>query len=375
MSKLAGKYIADGAITEDKLGTGAVTVDKIGSDSVNAEKLDETDNYTWTGTHDFTGGSVQVPSPSGDNDAATRSYVDNVAIGLKWKTPVKVRAQGNIDLSAPGATIDGETMVVDDRVLCDQQATGTEDGIYLWKGAAVAMVRADDAAAGSHFAGAAMVVEKRTDADKAFLCTNDTGSDVLGTDAITMIVFSGVAEQHAMGGGSHTVDTLANLNTKLSGGDELVSRTKANTWAQKQTFASGAATDAPVGLTPMASDPSSLSNGDVWPTTAGAMKSRLNGVTKRLDEELKPEMHKVTAGEVTAGYFTLAQTPIAADRVRASIVNGIEQVNKQLVGATGVTPDFDVLSGNQLHINNNGGATGLSGDIVVDDVLIVRYEK
>ena len=85
------------------------------------------------------------------------------------------------------------------------------------------------------------------------------------------------------------------------------------------------------------------------------------------------EMHKITAGETTAGYLTLSQTPTTAGEVQVTIVGGPLQVNKQVVGATGAAPDFDVLSSNQLHFNNNGAATGLSGDMTTDDILIIVY--
>lgn len=90
-------------------------------------------------------------------------------------------------------------------------------------------------------------------------------------------------------------------------------------------------------------------------------------------ESFVQEMHKVTAGEVSSGYFTLAQNPKAATSVVVTIVSGLEQVNKQCVGSTGATPDFDVLSTNRVHINNNGGASGLSGDIEADDILVITY--
>ena len=86
-------------------------------------------------------------------------------------------------------------------------------------------------------------------------------------------------------------------------------------------------------------------------------------------------MHLVTAGEETAGYLTLPSTPVNAQSVRVNPVKGPMQVNKQVVGATGVTPDFDVLSSTELHINNNGAATGLSGDIKTGDVLIIVYQE
>jgi hypothetical protein len=58
-------------------------------------------------------------------------------------------------------------------------------------------------------------------------------------------------------------------------------------------------------------------------------------------ENTKQEMHKVTSAEVTAGYFTLSESPSNAQSVRVTIVEGPMQVSKQSVGSTGVTPDFD----------------------------------
>jgi hypothetical protein len=38
-----------------------------------------------------------------------------------------------------------------------------------------------------------------------------------------------------------------------------------------------------------------------------------------------------------------------------------------------LVPDIDVLNGNEIHINDNGAASGLSGDIIADDVLCITY--
>jgi hypothetical protein len=88
-------------------------------------------------------------------------------------------------------------------------------------------------------------------------------------------------------------------------------------------------------------------------------------------------MHLVTAGEVAAGYFALPSTPKRAASVKIWVAEGTMQVNKQIVGATGASPDFDVGvdgAADRVSINNNGAATGLSGDIIAADVLIVSYE-
>ena len=94
-------------------------------------------------------------------------------------------------------------------------------------------------------------------------------------------------------------------------------------------------------------------------------------------ENIKQEMHKITSGEVTAGYFTLSETPTNAQSVRVDVVGGPMQVSKQVVGATGATPDFDVGvdgAATRVSINNNGSATGLSEELTTDDVVIVRYQ-
>lgn len=85
------------------------------------------------------------------------------------------------------------------------------------------------------------------------------------------------------------------------------------------------------------------------------------------------EAHVITAGEVSAGYFTISNTPVNAAHVTLFAVGGLQQVNKQAVGASGITPDFDVLSSNQIHINNSGAATGLSEILVADDEVMIQY--
>ena len=84
-------------------------------------------------------------------------------------------------------------------------------------------------------------------------------------------------------------------------------------------------------------------------------------------------MHKVVAGEVTAGFFTLTNTPVNTQCVMTDANGGGMQVNKDCVGTSAATPDFQILNSNQLHINNNGGATGLSASIKQNDVLIICY--
>ena len=124
----------------------------------------------------------------------------------------------------------------------------------------------------------------------------------------------------------------------------------------------------------------SLDRGRVVEQTAGNspgfyIARGTTGSFYRVTETAVQEMHLVTSGEVTAGYFTLTGNPTDVDNVCVTKVvgSGARQINKQVVGATGATPDFDVLSTNQIHINSNGGASGLSDTIVATDVVIIDY--
>lgn len=56
----------------------------------------------------------------------------------------RVATTGNVTLTAPGATIDGITMVAGNRVLVWQQTTASQNGVYTWNGAAVTMTRVAD---------------------------------------------------------------------------------------------------------------------------------------------------------------------------------------------------------------------------------------
>ncbi len=84
--------------------------------------------------------------------------------------------------------------------------------------------------------------------------------------------------------------------------------------------------------------------------------------------------HTVSSTEETAGYFVLTQVPSSADLVSCTPINGPQQLNASYNGITG-TPDFQILgaSADEFHFNNNGAATGLSGDITAGDELILEY--
>jgi len=119
---------------------------------------------------------INLPSPTAAGDAVNKAYVDSAIEGLAWKDSCRVATQSNINLSSPGATIDGVTMVSQDRVLVRNQSTQSQNGIYVWNGSAVAMTRALDASTFAELEQAITTVEEGTDAGATFRQTQVNGT-------------------------------------------------------------------------------------------------------------------------------------------------------------------------------------------------------
>ena len=129
---------------------------------------------------------TNLADPSANTDAANKQYVDNVARGLQWKAPVRASATANVVLAVPGASFDGVTLVSGDRVLLKVQTTGSENGLWVWTGAAAALTRAADADTGTELApGTAVTVTEGTvNGDKVFNIVSDAAITI-GTTAQT----------------------------------------------------------------------------------------------------------------------------------------------------------------------------------------------
>ena len=132
-----------------------------------------------------------LPDAVSNQEPATLNQVNSLVQGLAWKDNVRVASVANITLASPGATIDGITMVVNDRVLVKNQTAQPENGIYIWSGAAVAMTRAVDADATGELNQAVVTVESGTSAGVSF--RQSTAAPVLGTSNIVWGNFGTVA--------------------------------------------------------------------------------------------------------------------------------------------------------------------------------------
>lgn len=172
---------------------------------------------------------INVPTPSAAGDAVPKSYVDSAVEGLAWKDSARVGTQSNINLSSPGSTIDGVTMASQDRVLVRNQSTQSENGIYVWNGAAVAMTRSLDASTFAELEQAIITVEEGTDAGTTWRQTQ-----VNGTIDSSNVIFTSFAA--AAPAASETTPGIAEIATQAevdAGTDDLriVTPLKLATWS------------------------------------------------------------------------------------------------------------------------------------------------
>lgn len=105
---------------------------------------------------------VNLPDATLPQHPVTLAQMRAQIEGLAWKDSVRAATTGNINLAAPGSTIDGITLATNDRVLVRAQTAGAENGIYIWNGAATPATRSLDASTWDELESAVVTVEEGT---------------------------------------------------------------------------------------------------------------------------------------------------------------------------------------------------------------------
>jgi hypothetical protein len=168
----------------DNIVTFADTTGKVGKDSgVAVTSLAPKANPTFSGT------VTLGQDPAAALQAATKQYVDNLALNVGKRGRVRVASTANLTLSAPGSTIDGVAMSAGNLFLAKDQSAPAENGIYVWNGSALAATRSTEFDTYDEHPGSLIAVQAGTvNADTLWLCTSNEG----GTLGTTAIAFSGV---------------------------------------------------------------------------------------------------------------------------------------------------------------------------------------
>jgi hypothetical protein len=186
-----------------------------------------------------------LPAPVNPDEPVRQQDLNSAVEGLAWKDSCRVATQANVNLAAPGSTLDGVTLVSGDRVLVKAQTVASENGLYVWNGSAVAMTRSLDANAAAELEQAITTVEEGTSSGTSW--RQAVVNFVLGTDAVTWLLFGA-----NVGAASDTSSGIAEIATQAEtdgGTDDLriVTPLKLNAWTGRvrraqSTIGDGSAT-------------------------------------------------------------------------------------------------------------------------------------
>lgn len=162
-------------------------------------------------------GQAKFGTPTDDNHAATKGYVDAARAGLDVKQSVRAATTGAINLSTDlenGDTLDTTvTLATGDRVLVKNQGTASENGIYVVQASGAAVRATDFDGTGEVSGGAFTFVEEGTvNADSGWVVTSN-GPIAVGTDAITWAQFSGAGQITAGNGLTKSGNTIDAVGT------------------------------------------------------------------------------------------------------------------------------------------------------------------
>lgn len=232
-TQIKKRQIADGAIDDSKVQAGAAIASSKLADGGNFVKKDGT--VAMTGNLNMGSQAItNVATGSNSGDAVNKGQLDAAIAALNSlfdaKGSVKAATTGNIALSNPAtAVFDGITLSVNERLLVRSQTAPAENGIYLFKGSAAALVRASDMDVWDEVAGAFLAVEQGvTYGDSIWLCTSN-GGGTLGTTPITWMSIptaglnhNNFVDKEIPSGSINGVNTIYVLaNTPVSGSEHV----------------------------------------------------------------------------------------------------------------------------------------------------------
>lgn len=200
-------------------------------------------------TPENTSSLISVNSTGFTNTTATNAqsvladYDTAITLGINsntYKRACRVATTANINISSAPSSIDGVTLASGDRVLVRAQSTASQNGIYVFNGAAQAMTRATDFDSSVEILGAKIsVITGTTYAQTNWRCTN-TSTVTVGSTSITFAVAYSAVNGVAFTGLTFSAD-ISYISSALSGTYATYTYVDSKTWSYTQIvdFASG----------------------------------------------------------------------------------------------------------------------------------------
>jgi len=154
-------------------------------------------------------------SPSNPSDITNKLYVDTVAQGLSPKGSCSAATTANISLSGL-QTIDGYTLLANDRVLVKNQTTSSQNGIYV--ASSGAWSRSLDMDVWAEVPGAYTVVINGTQYGNTGWVSTSAETGTINVTPITWVQFSGNSTYFAGTGLTLSSNTFSITNTGVTAG-------------------------------------------------------------------------------------------------------------------------------------------------------------
>jgi hypothetical protein len=326
---------------------------------------------------------TNLGTPSQDDHAASKQYVDQLLDGRKWKQSVKCATTADLGSLAGLLTIDNVTLLAGDRVLVKNQAAPAANGIYI--ASTTPWDRAEDADSAEELVAAAVYVEQGTEnADKQFAQTSD--NITLGSTAIVwaltsanhfsghdMIIFNGgqISVDLATAGGLSSTSpgnsggqlqiNVDNVGIEISGSNALSLKDNGVTSAK---LASSVAGDMISGGAGSALSLDLASNAGLVSTNPGNVAGQLQINTDESTIERSSNVLQVKDLGITSS--KLAANAVTKDKLNSNVVGvGLQ------ISATGEIEDDDV----QL-LQNDDAAAFSAGEfgIIESDGHVVKLQ-
>jgi hypothetical protein len=180
---------------------------------------------------------TNLPQGTATGHPVTFEQMNAAIEGLAWKDSVRVATTVNITLTAPGATIDGITMVSGDRMLVKDQSTASQNGIYVWNGASSTATRALDASTFAELEAAVVQVEEGT-TNNGTTWRQTAVNGVIGTNDVLWSAFGGsVPDASESTAGKIELATQAEVNTGTDAVRAVTPATLSNWTGRLRKFA------------------------------------------------------------------------------------------------------------------------------------------
>ena len=160
---------------------------------------------------------VSLATPVYSDDAATKSYVDNTALGLNLKSSCVAATTANITLSG-AQTIDGVSCVAGNRVLVKNQTAQENNGIYVVSTGAWG--RSSDANTWISLVGATVFITGGTTLASTTWSSTISAGGTLGTTPVTFAQFAG-SQTYSAGSGLSLVGNTFSLITPVSSASNI----------------------------------------------------------------------------------------------------------------------------------------------------------